>query len=233
MVSWESHYWEQHLFVQLHVTITLYSSNYSTPSNTNQGPINDVAKTNSWRIFSHIGKKESMHLEIMGTIYIMHERIIVNRFQILSTDSNMQADVIVSNSTPFMKIYTSNGWRNCLELTYDRIMVADQTLIERTDKKNDTDADKKDRHLYRNKCCALPLTQLTCKPTMSLRLVSCGHQPCLILACHTLVPCCTVAHPRSPCMFQARSAALQDFQTITLITRSGMLVLLCLQHCNQ
>lgn len=92
---------------------------------------------------------------------------------------------------------------------------------------------KEDRHLYRNKCCALPLTQLTCKPTMSLRLVSCGHQPCLILACHTLVPCCTVAHPRSPCTFQARSAASRDFQTITLITRSGMLVLLCLPHCNQ
>lgn len=50
--------------------------------------------------------KESMHLEIIGTIYIMHECIIVNRFQILSTDSNMQADITVSNSTPFMKIYT-------------------------------------------------------------------------------------------------------------------------------
>lgn len=114
-------------------------------------------------------------------------------------------------------------------------MVAEQTAGNKraTDKKNDKEADKKDRYLYRNKYTALPLTQLTCKPTMSLRLVSCGHQPYSILACHTLVPCCTVAHPQSLCTFQARSASSQDFQTITLITRSGMLVLLCLQHCNQ
>jgi len=47
MVPRKSHYWEQqHLLVQLHVTVILYSSNYSTPSNTNQGQINDVAKTN-------------------------------------------------------------------------------------------------------------------------------------------------------------------------------------------
>lgn len=87
--------------------------------------------------------------------------------------------------------------------------------------------------MYRNTCSVLPQTRLTCEPTTSLRLASYAHQPCSTSVCHTPVPCCTTARPQSPYMFQAHSAVSQGSQTTTLITRWGMLFLLCWQHCNK
>lgn len=87
--------------------------------------------------------------------------------------------------------------------------------------------------IYMEVNAVLHQTQLTCKPTISPILISCGHQPCSTWVCRTPALCCITARPLSPYMFQAHSAASRDFQTATLITRSGMLFLLCWQHCNQ
>lgn len=79
-----------------------------------------------------------MHLEIMGTIYIMYERKIFSKFtdliyrlQHAGRCNCKQFYSIHENLYIILNIDANgNGWRNCLELTYDRIMVADQTLKE-------------------------------------------------------------------------------------------------------